>query len=162
MKEFTFPYVWIERKYRQECLQYTDTSFGIRLKFDDGIDYDLIHQVNKLVLYLRKNYYFPVRCNICITNHRRYHSKVDGHIYYGIFYDNADVCPKRKIYPQIFVAGQLWEHRETDDVLFAILHELTHYYQWFFDEEEKRTDRSLEIEANKWAQYILDRFRDNE
>ena len=29
---------------------------------------------------------------------------------------------------------------------------------FYFFEEERRTDRSLEIEANKWAQYILDLY----
>ncbi len=162
MKENVFPYVWIERKYRSECLKYTDSAFGIRIKYDEGIDKELICRVDELISYLRKHYYFPVRCNISITNHQRYHSRTDGHIYYGVFYDNVDVCPKRKIYPQIFIAGQLWKHKEIDDVIFAILHELTHYFQWFFAEDEKRSDRSLEIEANKWAGYILDRFRDNE
>lgn len=41
------------------------------------------------------------------------------------------------------------------EICFTMLHELTHYYQWYFYEEKNRTDRSLEIEANKWARYIL-------
>lgn len=32
------------------------------------------------------------------------------------------------------------------------------YYQWYFLEEDKRTSRSLEIEANRWAKIILDYY----
>ena len=34
-------------------------------------------------------------------------------------------------------------------------HELTHYFQWYFLEDEARTDRSLEVEAGKWARYLV-------
>lgn len=155
MNEFDFPYVWIERKYRSRCAQYAASATGIRITYDDGLDPELIARTNELVKYLRKHYYFPVRCNIVITNHRRYHSREDGHIFYGVFIDNENVCPNRKLYPRIAVAGQLWKYLSVEDVHFTLLHELTHYFQWFFDEEKGRTDRSIELEANDWARYIL-------
>lgn len=158
--DFDFPHIWIEKKYKKECFPYTASATGIRVKYDEELDAALLEKARALVGYLRKNYYFPVRCNIAITAHKRYRSAEDGHIYYGIFYDNENLGQKRKIYPQIAVAGGLGKSTEADDVLHTLLHELTHYFQWFFAENEKRTDRSLEIEATKWASYILGDFNE--
>ena len=38
---------------------------------------------------------------------------------------------------------------------FNIIHELTHYFQWYFYEDKEKSNRSLEINANKWANYII-------
>ena len=159
-EKFDFPQIWIERKYRKECLPYAASATGIRVKFDEELAPELSEKARALISFLRKNYYFPVRCNIMITAHERYRSAEDGHIYYGIFYDNEKLYEKRKIYPQIAVAGGLGKNTAADDVLHVLLHELTHYFQWFFAEEEKRSDRSLEIEATKWASYILAEFNE--
>lgn len=161
-KELYFPHLWIEQKLKPQCLQYSSVCTGIRISYDDNIDTELIEQTNDLVKYLRKNYYFPIRCNIAVTNHKRYYSAKDGHIYYGIFYDNANAYPKRKLYPRIAVAGQLWKHNSIADVHFTLLHELTHYFQWFFAEDKDRTDRSLEIEANRWSNYIFHCFQNQQ
>ena len=45
---------------------------------------------------------------------------------------------------------------------FTILHELTHYFQWYFLQDETRTDRSLEIEANRYAYWLLNEYESNE
>ena len=63
---------------------------------------------------------------------------------------------KRKVYPRISIAARVSKNNSLKDILFAIAHELTHYYQWYFLEENKRSNRSLEIEANKWSKYILE------
>lgn len=150
-----FPHIWIEKQYRADCLAYTAKATGMRITYDEGLDPELIKKTDELIAYLRKRYFFPVRINIAVTNHRGYASPEDGHKYYGIFYHNVDVCPKRKIYPRIAVAGAIWKHLTIEDVLFTLLHELTHYFQWFFDEEKYRSDRRLEREANLWANSIL-------
>ena len=60
------------------------------------------------------------------------------------------------------MAGKVNDKILIEDVLHAVAHEITHYFQWYFLEEDKRTDRSLEIEANKWAMYILGIYYDND
>ena len=65
---------------------------------------------------------------------------------------------KRFIYPRISVAAKVNEKNSLEDVLFTLNHEITHYYQWYFLEEDKRSSRSLEIEANKWSGYILNLY----
>lgn len=62
------------------------------------------------------------------------------------------------VYPRISVAAKVSENNTLEDIYFTLAHEITHYYQWFFLDEEQRTSRSLEREANKWANYIVDLY----
>lgn len=156
--DITFPELWVERKLRKECIAYAAPSTGLRVKFADGIDPSVKSTVNNLISYLRKRYYFPIRCNIKITNHVHYRSEQGGHVYYGVFYDNEKLYQKKRVYPEIYVAGCIKELWQIEQLLFTLLHELSHYYQWFFNEGKNRSDRSLEIEANKWANRILQEF----
>ncbi len=78
------------------------------------------------------------------------------HRYHGAFYSMDD--EKRRIYPRISIAANVGDKYSLQDIFFTLAHEITHYYQWYFLEDNKRTDRSLEIEANKWAKYILELY----
>lgn len=48
-----------------------------------------------------------------------------------------------------------------EDVLHLVAHELTHYFQWYFNQFDNRSNRSLEIEANRWANYLVDLYLEN-
>ena len=153
-----FRALWIERCERNLYLDSAPAT-GLRVRYQEGLKSDLLADVKTLVAYLRKHYYFPIRCNIMISSHITYRSEVDGHKYVGVFYDNKNACPNRMIYPQIFVCGGTDEKHCMDDVLVTLLHELSHYFQWYFMEDGRRTDRSLEMEANKWAYYVMGCYR---
>ena len=43
-------------------------------------------------------------------------------------------------------------------VFFSLSHELSHYFQWYFLNEERRSDRSLEIQASKYATRITNDY----
>ena len=149
---------WINKEYRDYYKDSAKAS-GIRYKFYDyGNDFDehTVEDINKFIIFLRKKYYFPIRLNIlfCDTHVFRHH--LDDHKYYGAFYSMDD--EKRMVYPRISIASKVTPNNTLEDILFALAHEITHYYQWYFLEEDKRTSRSLEIEANKWAKYILDLY----
>lgn len=60
-------------------------------------------------------------------------------------------------YPCIYVAA----NTDLRYLEFTILHELTHYFQWYFLQDETRTDRSLEIEANRYAYWLLNEYESN-
>lgn len=149
---------WIDKEYKNEYKNSAKTS-GIRYGFYTyGIEFnkDTINNIEKFISFLRKHYYFPIRLNILFCNTKCFKHNIDNHIYYGSFYsmDNE----KRKVYPRISIAAMVNKHNSINDVLFTLAHEITHYYQWYFLEEDKRTSRSLEIEANKWSKYILDLY----
>lgn len=149
---------WIERKYKD---QYKDSAkaSGIRYQFydyDNVFDTNTVEELHHFITFLRKYYYFPIRLNILFCNTKAFKHHIDHHTYYGAFYsmDNE----KRMIYPRISIAAKVTDGNALYDILFSLAHEITHYYQWYFFEDEQRTDRSLEIEANKYANYILDLY----
>lgn len=148
----------IERKYKD---QYTDSAkvSGIRYKFyeyGNGFDATIVEDINSFITFLKKRYYFPIRLNIVFCNIKAFKHQIDNHTYYGAFYGMD--AEKRKIYPRISIAAKVTENNSLYDIFFTMAHEITHYYQWYFLEENQRTDRSLEMEANKWAKYILNLY----
>ena len=147
---------------KEEKNLYCDSKLrGIRLWVQKDVLLEIREEVKTFLSWLRENYFFPIRCTIKLK-HCPYFSREgenDKDSYGDFYYDKND-----KKYPEIWIAaGRI--RRETLEnrkkrILFLISHELTHYFQWYFFEFEKRTDRSLEIEANKWARYLLQEFYD--
>lgn len=142
---------WIEKQFRNEYIDSAEET-GIRYVFPKGFKEDTRKEILQFIKFIRSNYYFPIRIKIWFVNETHFVSQIDGHKYYGVFF-NGD--SDKKTYPKIYIAAKQAERNSIEDILFSIAHELTHYYQWYFFEDDKRTDRSLEIEANKWTKYIL-------
>lgn len=148
--------MWIElsekKEYEGSC-----RLTGLRVTFDKRIDAERKEEVKKFVEWLRKRYYFPIRCSIhiCYCSYFEKFDKVDyetnGAFYYG-----------EKFFPSIRIAG--YSRKKSRDKNFyvqiqaRIVYYLTFYYQWFFYEFDKRTDRSLRMEATKWRNYIMDEY----
>ena len=146
---------WIDRIYKKEYYN-SAKSNGVRYKFFDGFDEQTKNQITDFIFFLRKKYYFPIRLNIVFCSEDSFKHHIDNHKYYAAFYGMDD--ENKKTYPRISVAAKITKNNSLNDVLFTIAHEITHYYQWYFLEEDIRIDRSLEIEANKWSAYILDEY----
>ena len=142
---------WIEKQFKNEYIDSAKET-GIRCAFPKGFNEVTKDEIKRFIKFIRANYYFPIRVKITFDNKTHFVSQTDGHKYYGVFYDGD---ANQKTYPSIYIAAKHTERNSIDDILFSVAHELTHYYQWYFLEDEKRTDRSLEIEANKWTKYIL-------
>jgi hypothetical protein len=142
---------WIEKQFKKEYINSAKNS-GVRCKFSIDFNESARKEIENFIKFIRINYYFPIRLNISFFEKTHFVSDVDGHKYYGIFYDGDSA---KKAYPKIHIAGKLTKGNPMYEILLSIAHEITHYYQWYFLEDIKRTDRSLEIEANKWAKYIL-------
>ena len=152
---------WIEKEHKTYYRDSAKAS-GLRYKFYDyGNEFDeyTIGEIKKFITFLRKYYFFPIRLNVLFCNTQGFQHHIDNHIYYGAFYSMDD--EKRRIYPKISIASKITESNSLEDVLCVLAHEITHYYQWYFLEEDKRTDRSLEIEANKWSKYIVESYYNN-
>ena len=145
--------MWIEFSEKQS---YTNSSklTGLRITFDKRIDNGRKQEVKKFADWLRKRFYFPIRCSI--------------HICYCSYFEKCKQCDwetdgafyyKDNCFPTISIAG--YPRRKSKDIDFhiqiqaRIAYYLTFYFQWFFYEFEKRTDRSLRIEATKWQNYIM-------
>lgn len=152
--------MWIEKKQRKF---YDDSVLqGIRLCFCRNISTEIRESCKDFCRWLRRNYFFPIRCKIIIKNCSYFEG--DSHIIgdkdsYADFYYDRD---EKEDYPEIWIAAgrlkrEVLEKRKKR-ILFLIAHELTHYFQWYFYEIDNRSDRSLEIEANKWSRYLLQEY----
>lgn len=139
--------IWIDKEFKS---YYNDSiQSGLRLHFKSDVDPVIKEKVQSLFVWLRKRYFFPYRCNIHFVNQEKFRSKEKYQFCQGIFFYPKESTSKST--PSIYIATDI----EINDLYFTIFHELTHYFQWYFFEDEKRTDRSLEIEANKYADWLL-------
>ena len=151
--------MWINNFDKQ---QYKDSSKlrGVRVVFDKRIEQAKKEQVKKFVNWLRKRYYFPIRCNIYIA-YCSYFEKQDNNDVDSVL----DFYYKDDTLPYISIAG--YPNKKSKDKDFytqiqaRIAYALTFYYQWFFYEFENRSDRSLKIEATKWQNYIMEEYLNN-
>ena len=121
---------------------------NLSLHFASVINSDKKKNICRFVRYLRKEFFFPIKCNVYFCSQEKFHSSKGGYCY-GIFYSNdeSDGC----IYPQIYIPATM----DLYHVYYSLSHELTHYFQWYFLDDKNKSDRSLEIQASKYATRIL-------
>lgn len=149
---------WINIEFKD---YYNDSSKqGIYLHFAKGINAEVRKNCIDFVNFLRKLYFFPIKCNIYFSNQTKFRSVRPKKYCYGIFFPNQEL--KKKTFPSIYVPSKFIDRKNETleeyiySVLFTIVHEITHYFQWYFFADKKRSDRSLEIEANVYGRYLLD------
>lgn len=146
--------MWIKKEEKQN---YNDSSIrGLRVYFYEGVTLEEKSVCTEFCNWLRKRYWFPIRIKLYFIPQKKFRSIDDGHFYYGIFYSNEEYKTKR--YPCICVAARIKNERDKFELYFTVVHELTHYFQWYFFKDEKLSSRSLEIEANKWSKYLISEF----
>lgn len=149
--------MWIDKEFKKI---YSNSSVkGLRLKFSKHIDDKLKEEIIGFIKFLRRKYYFPIRCTIFIKHNNEFYEEDNSKKTIGYFYYYEDHLKKT---PFIWIATGRYHYfpsikkeKEMKNILFTIAHELTHYFQWYFLEIDFRTDRSLEIEANKWANSLI-------
>ena len=117
--------MWIGKEEKEE---YLDCSVrGLRLKFFAGLTEAERNACKSFADWLRRKYFFPIRVYVCLVPQKAFYHPDDGHIYYGVFYSGE--AGKRKIYPRICIAARAQTPEAQEDVLLAMAHELTHYFQ---------------------------------
>ncbi len=145
-------FLWITNT-EENIKFYCDSTHksNISLHFAPDINNGTKKSICQFVRYLRKEFFFPIRCNIYFCNQEKFRSSKDGYCY-GIFYSNHE--SKRRIYPQIYIPA----NNELYSVYASLIHELTHYFQWYFFIDKTKSDRSLEIQASKYATIIIEDY----
>lgn len=156
--------MWISITDKSKYMDAIDFT-GIRLRFYDGVDDNVKRACKEFCKWLRRKYWFPIRCTIHVYN-EAYIENV-GRKCSSVFYYSAD--EEKEIFPFIhLVTGNYRKNilkYGVDNVLASYLsdiaHELTHYFQWYFYElgSDHRTNRSIENEATRWANYILCEYK---
>lgn len=133
---------------------------GLRLRFDKDIDSEVRRACKEFAVFLRREYFFPIRVVVYIKNVKKL-TAMDGDKVYGTFWSMYD---DYNIEPHIRVAAgdytDLCHKWGKDSALTAILstiaHELTHYFQWI--NALKLTPIGQERQATNYARYILDEY----
>ncbi len=145
-------FLWIT-KTEENLRFYSDSSSksNLSLRFASAIDGATKKEVCRFIRYLRKEFFFPIRCNVYFCNQEKFHSSKGGYCY-GIFYSNDK--SDGRIYPQVYIPANM----DIYSICHSLCHELTHYFQWYFFDDKKRSDRSLEIQASKYATRILEDY----
>ena len=124
-------FLWITNT--EENIQfYRDSSpkSNLSLHFASAIDHDTKKNICRFVRHLKKEFFFPIRCNVYFCNQEKFHSSKGGYCY-GIFYSNEE--SGGRIYPQIYIPTNM----DLFSVYHSLSHELTHYYQWYFLDDNK-------------------------
>lgn len=132
---------------------------GLRVDYEKNVDPEVKRACKEFVLWLRKEYVFPMRVRVYVKENKR----IKAH-------DGEPVCGttflpySRDDEPYIRIATgdypELVEQMGTDNALAAILttfaHELTHYFQWLNDVE--LTPIGEERQATRCATHVIDRY----
>ena len=145
----TKQFLWVTNT--EENVQfYRDSApkSNLSLHFASDIDPDAKKKICQFVRQLRKEFFFPIRCNVYFCDHEKFLSSKGGYCY-GIFYSNEE--SEGRIYPQIYIPANM----NLFSVYHSLSHELTHYFQWFFLYDNEKSDRSLEIQASNYAARVL-------
>ena len=99
-------FLWITNT--EENIQfYRDSSpkSNLSLHFASAIDCDTKKNICRFVRYLRKEFFFPIRCNVYFCNQEKFHSSKGGYCY-GIFYSKAeDAFIRRSTYLQTWICS---------------------------------------------------------
>lgn len=155
--------IWINKEFID---YYSDSSKkGLRLRFYSGVDPFVKEECKKFCNWLRSQFWFPLRCGIKFFPWAYFYDQTDiRKKHSGYFYYSSD--EKNEKPPIIWLATGEYNNCEAQkkqdklyNILFTLTHELTHYFQWYFYEFNKRTDRSLDMEANKWGNYLLYEYK---
>lgn len=148
-------FLWVTNT-KENVQFYSDSApkSGLSLHFSPYIDCDTKKHICDYVRYLRKEFFFPIRCNVYFSAKEKFASPKGGYCY-GVFFSNEEnKQTKRHIYPQIYIPTKCGLFQ----AFHSLSHELTHYFQWYFFEDQKKSGRSLEISAGKYAKRIVEDY----
>ncbi len=129
---------------------------GVRLKFEKGVDEEVVRACKEFVAWLRKEYEFPIRVPIYFKN-TKYIKSQNGQFVSAIFLGPYD----KSLEPYIRIAVDdyydMLTERGKDNALASILHsvahELSHYFQWLKDLDSGKLN--IERQAKYYADEIL-------
>lgn len=138
-----------------------DVKPGLRLHFEKGVNPSVRDLCLEFTRWLRNEYYFPVRVNLYIKKAERIRA-MDGEFVCGTCW--RPECRYETPYIKIAtgdyyeLCNQRGKVGAIAEILLAIAHELTHYFQWLNDIE--LTPIGEERQASRYADIIVSDFYD--
>ena len=152
-------HIWTLTNWEKFLLNGTTRRTGIRFRYDSSVDSDVKRACSEFAMWLRSEYYFPLRILVYVKGTRTVSTK-DGENVVGSFFEPFSYCDE----PYIKIAtgdyGDLTRALGKDNALASILqtlaHELTHYYQWI--NNIHLTPIGRERQATRYSNYIIDEY----
>ena len=152
-------HIWTIEDWEKNLDSIENRRTGLRLRFDPVVDPEVRTAVKTFCVWLRREYYFPLRVPVYVKGARRIMTR-DGDLVCGSFFEPDDYGTE----PYVRIAAgdyaELLAEIGRDDALASILstlaHELTHYFQWINGLE--LTERGRERQATQYAKYILSEY----
>lgn len=154
------PFLWDCTKWKKHyrAIEYEGKD-GLRLHFEKGVDPRVRALCLEFGKWLRQEYLFPVRVNVYVKKAERIRAK-DGELVCGTCWRPASKfdTPFIKIAAGDFLklCEQRGEEKALAEILLAIAHELTHFFQWMNDIE--LTPVGEERQANRYADIVASEF----
>lgn len=150
--------IWTIDKWKDYYSEHPHRS-GLRVRYEKSVDPEVKRAIRECVCWLRSEYVFPKRVQLYVKSARRIRAK-NREMVCGTFFRPAD----RNEEPYIRIAtgdyAELLEKRGKDNALAAILytliHELTHYFQWLNDLDLTLIDE--ERQATNYSESIMDDY----
>ena len=133
--------------------------YGLRLRFDKGINPSLRNECLRFAAWLRQEYDFPIRIPIYFKN-KKCLICLDGDTAYGTCFlpDTYNKEPYIRIavgdYDDLCSDWGEWD--ATLSILRTIAHELTHYYQWI--NGVRLTEKDEERQATRISKLIIEYY----
>lgn len=147
--------IWKSKRWQH----YYDTDVtrsGLRVYFEKDVHGDVKRACKDMIKWLRSQYVFPKRVRLYVKASKRIKSMY-GDMVCGTFFRPID----REVEPYIRIAtgdyldlvSECGEADALAAIIWTILHELTHYYQWLNDIE--LTPIGEERQATQYANRML-------
>lgn len=142
-----------------EDINSNERRSGLRFRFQNGIDSEVKRACVDFGNWLRREFHFPIRVVIYFKS-SPYIRALDGDFVSATFFEPFS----KKDEPYIKIATgdyqQMVEEWGNDGALAAILgaiiHEITHYFQWIND--VCLTDSGLEKQASHYSRKIISEY----
>jgi len=154
-------HIWTLEKWKHKY-DFNSSSHrsGLRLIFDKNVHPEVRRSCKEFGVWLRKEYYFPIRVPIYFKTSRKIKTR-DGDFAYGSFFrpSNKDVEPYIRIAVGDYnILLEIWANKDNvlSTYLSCMAHELTHYFQWINDIE--LTKIGEERQATIYADYVVDEY----
>ena len=153
---------WQKEKWK-DVLDYPNHQYrhGLRLRFDKGVDPVLKEECKKFAVWLRREYFFPIRVPIYFKNKIKLLC-MDGDTAYGTCFLPYSYQDEPYIRIAVGDFDTLRMNRGEKDAVLSIIHsiahELTHYFQWI--NNEQLTPIGEEHQSTRCANYITEQYID--
>lgn len=150
-------HIWTFEKWKKYInVDENGHRFGLRLRFDKGVDTEVKRACKEFAKWLRIEYVFPKRVVVYIKSSCQIKA-LDGELVSGTFFGPYDYCHE----PYIRIAtgdysellNELGKDNALAAILYSLAHELTHYFQWI--NHLSLTEIGEERQAKFYSKYII-------